>query len=95
MQNDIKNDGTANLSVRGVSASTMGALRQRASRDGASVNSLVVKLLDQALGRAPGAGRLQTFDDLDALAGSWSPEEAEAFASATHSFASIDPAQWR
>ncbi len=95
MQNDIKSDGAGNLSVRGVSASTMGALRQRASRDGASVNSLVVKLLDQALGRAPGAGRLQTFDDLDTLAGSWSAEDAQAFAADTQSFTTIDPAQWR
>lgn len=95
MQNDIKNDGASNLSVRGLSASTMGALRQRASRDGASINSMVVRLLDQALGRAPGGGRLQTFDDLDALAGSWTAEEAEAFAADTRAFATIDPALWR
>ncbi|MEY3973819.1 MAG: hypothetical protein RIS59_180 [Pseudomonadota bacterium] len=95
MQNDIKNDGTANLSVRGISPATMGALRQRALRDGSSINSVVVRLLDQGLGRPPAAGRLQTFDDLDALAGSWTAEEAEAFAADTRGFTTIDPAQWR
>jgi hypothetical protein len=95
MQNDIKSDSIANLSVRGVSADTMGALRRRAAREGGSVNSLVVRLLDQSLGRAPAAGRLHPFDDLDALAGSWSAEEAGEFAAATREFATVDPMQWR
>lgn len=95
MQNNIKSDGMANLSVRGVSADTLGALRQRATREGGSVNSLVVRLLDQSLGRAPAAGRLHAFDDLDALAGCWSRAEADEFAAATQAFAAIDPLQWR
>jgi hypothetical protein len=37
----------------------------------------------------------QRFDDLDALKGIWSKQDADAFGSATADFAQVAPALWK
>lgn len=79
----------ANLSLRGLDRSTLSRLKSSARRRGVSVNRLIVETLQQQY--SAGTGK---FDDLDALAGTWTKAEGEAFAAAVAPFAEIDPALW-
>lgn len=78
----------ANVLLRGLDPSTLSRLRAQARRRGISVNRLIVETLQ----REHAGG--QTFDDLDALAGSWSRAEADAFAAAVAPFSEIDAKLW-
>ncbi len=49
----------------------------------------------QGAGTANQPDTLRKFDDLDALAGTWSDEEAEAFERNTAAFAEVDAALWK
>lgn len=85
----------SNLSIRGLDRAVLATLKSMASRQGSSVNALVLRLIDQGLGRAPGKSVLQRFDDLDALAGAWSESEAAEFSAYTEAFGKIDQDQWK
>jgi len=84
-----------NLSVRGVDPSTLASLKAIAATEGVSVNTLVLRLIDRGLGKAPGKPATRRHDDLDALVGAWSAEQATAFEAATGPFREIDPELWR
>jgi hypothetical protein len=79
----------ANLSLRGLDRSTLSRLKSNARRRGISVNRLIVETLE----RQYSAGTT-TFDDLDALASTWTKAEGDAFAAAVAPFADIDPGLW-
>lgn len=85
----------SNLSVRGLDPETLAALKALATREGASVNATVVRLLEHGLGTGPAKPRLRRHHDLDALAGIWSEEDAEAFDAAIAPFETIDPDLWK
>ena len=65
----------------------------KAEHEGSSLNSLVLRLL-QGAGTSIEPGILKKYDDLDALAGTWSDEEALAFERNTAAFAEVDAALW-
>jgi hypothetical protein len=69
------------LTVRGLDAALEQRLHAEARRRGLSVNRTTLDLLRQAVGLAPRTPRPETgpFTDLDHLAGTWTPEEAQAF----------------
>jgi len=84
------------MSIRGLDEQVLAKLKAQAARQGSSLNSLVLRLLqgtnsDQATPSRPP----QTFDDLNALAGTWSPEDAAVFARNTAPFAEVDATLWR
>ncbi len=83
-----------NLSIRGLDATALSELKARAAREDASVNSLVLRLIDQGLGRQPAKPARQRHGDLDDLAGAWSPEDAAEFERATAGFGTIDRGLW-
>lgn len=84
----------SNLSIRGLDEKALAELKSRAALEKASVNALVVRLIEQGLGRR--ALMLPSrHDDLDALAGCWSDEEAAAFEQATQPFDEVDPTLWK
>ncbi len=83
----------ANLSLRGVDPRALAELKIRAGKENASVNALVLTLIDQGLGRAKPAR--QRHDDLDALAGSWLQDEAAEFKRATAPFSKVDARLWK
>lgn len=85
----------ANLSIRGLDARAFTELKSRAARQGASVNTLVLRLIEQGLGLKHAKPALARHDDLDALAGSWGAEDGAAFDNATAAFAEIDGALWK
>ena len=79
----------ANLSLRGLDATTLSQLKTSARRRKLSVNRLIVETL-----REQYAVGSQVFDDLDMLAGAWSRAEAAAFETAIAPFAEIDVKLW-
>jgi hypothetical protein len=85
----------ATMSIRGLDDKALSTLKQRAERAGESLNKLVVRLLEEGAG-GPGKSRsLQKFDDLDALAGTWTTQQAKAFDRDTKPFGEVDPALWK
>ena len=80
----------ANLSIRGLDAKTLAELKARAARENASVNTLVLHLIEQGLGHRRAKPALRRHDDLDALAGSWRRNEGADFERATAPFSRVD-----
>ncbi len=83
----------ASMSIRGLDDQTLTRLKNQAAQEGSSLNSLVLRLL-HGTDAAMHPGALKKFDDLDALAGTWSDEEAQAFERSTAAFAEVDAALW-
>lgn len=81
----------ATMSIRGLDDQALARLKGQAEQEGSSLNSLVLRLLQ---GTAVQPSTLKKFDDLDALAGTWSDEEAQEFERNTAAFAEVDPALW-
>jgi hypothetical protein len=85
----------ASMSIHGWDAKVLSRLRRRAEREGTSLNSLVVRILQEDSGAPRAAKALVKFDDLDALAGTWTIQEARAFERDTAAFSEVDPALWK
>jgi len=84
-----------NLSIRGLDDKSLAALKRRAAQEDASVNTLVLRLIEQGLGLRRAKPALIRHDDLDALAGSWDSEEARDFERATAPFTKVDAGLWK
>ncbi len=82
------------LSVRNLDAEALRRLKNSAMEEGASVNSLVVRLIETATGVRPEAPANRVYHELDALAGTWSEDDAEAFARAVAVLDQPDQALW-
>ena len=78
-----------NLSLRGVDEPTLARIKASAKRRKVSVNRLIVETL-----RAQFGGGEKGFDDLDELAGKWTPAQAQAFDAAVAPFGEIESALW-
>jgi hypothetical protein len=85
----------ATMSIRGLDDKALSRLKRRAEREGSSLNSLVVRLLQEEVGAAGKRRLLQKFDDLDALAGTWTSQQARAFERDTAAFSEVDPSLWK
>lgn len=84
----------ATMSIRGLDDQVLTQLKRRASQEGSSLNNLVLRLL-QGSDKPAQAQIIEKYDDLDALAGTWSDEDSADFARNTAAFAELDPAQWQ
>lgn len=78
-----------NLSVRGLDTATLARIRSVARRRRVSVNRVIVETL-----REQYAAGQPEYHDLDALAGTWSKEEAEEFEAAIAPFGEVDAELW-
>lgn len=83
----------ATMSIRGLDDQALSRLKRQAKQEGSSLNSLVLRLL-QGTGTSIQSSALKKFDDLNALAGTWSAEEAQAFELNTAAFSEVDAALW-
>ncbi len=83
----------ATMSIRGLDDKALARLKLQAEQEGSSLNSLVVRLL-QGNDTTAQPQALRKFDDLDALAGTWSDADAQAFEQGTAAFAEVDAALW-
>ena len=79
----------AAISVRGLDDAQLRNLKAQARRQGVSLNRLVLQRITEAV---PGPN--QSHDDLDALAGTWTQEDAEAFGAAIAPLEQIDSDLW-
>lgn len=93
--NDITGCIMPDISVRGIDPAVFAELKARARSENASVNALVLKLIDQGLGRRRGKPLRQRHGDLDSLAGTWKKDQAAEFARASAAFGKIDPELWK
>ncbi len=84
-----------NLSIRGLDDKALAALKKRAAKENASVNTLVLRLIEQGLGLRRAKPALTRHDDLDALAGSWRKSDATEFERATAAFSKVDAKLWK
>ena len=82
-----------NLSIRGLDDEATTQLKEDAKRHGKSINCHAKDLLQNALGRQV-RGR-QVDDDLDALAGTWTEEDALQFQAHLECMQQVDEALWR
>ncbi len=70
------------------------SIRQHARQKRISLNKAVISLLEEHLGIVEKKAQVE-YDDLDALAGSWSETEAAAFDTALAKQRAIDPNLWK
>ena len=88
-------DIMTNLSIRGLDAKALAELKARAAREDASVNTLVLRFIEQGLGHRRAKPALRRHEDLDALAGSWRKNEGVDFERATAPFGKVDSKLWK
>jgi hypothetical protein len=82
------------MTIRGLDELTMKALKEKAKQEGMSVNSTLVKLLQEELGLRK-KKRIVVHNDLDVLAGTWSDKDYKEFQKKTEDFEKIDDTAWK
>jgi plasmid stability protein len=84
----------ATMTLRGVDEKTVEVLKERAKREGSSVNAVTLRLLRESLGLEK-KKRSVVYADLDHLAGTWSKEEVAEFERNTAVFEKVDEEIWK
>ena len=82
------------MTLRGIDDRIAGALKDRARKENASVNTVMLKILKESLGLEK-KKRSALYDDLDHLAGTWSEQDAAEFERATAVFETVDADMWK
>jgi hypothetical protein len=85
---------TSSFNLRGVSPQVMTTLKQEAKKCNISVNSLILKLIEQGIGFSGKPKRVK-HHDLDFLIGNWSPRESKEFDESVKVFEKIDDELWK
>ena len=81
------------MTIRGFDDQTIKALKERAKKEGTSVNAAIVKLVQEELGLKK-KKRIVVHNDLDHLAGTWSDKEYKEFQKRIKDFERIDETMW-
>jgi hypothetical protein len=82
------------ITIPDVDDATATWLAEEARRRGVSVEKVAGVLLRRGLEWERHRAALPTYHDLDALAGTWSEDEAAAFLLAIADFEQVDPSLW-
>jgi plasmid stability protein len=82
------------MTIRGLDDLTIRALKEKAKQEGMSVNSTLVKLLQEELGLKK-KKRTVVYNDLDYLAGTWSDKDFREFKKKIEDFEKIDETTWK
>jgi hypothetical protein len=83
------------LTVSQLDADTIAWIRQESQRTGTPVEVIIRQLIYRGLEVERQKSRPQRFHDLDALAGTWSAEDAADFHRAIEDFQQIDTTLWQ
>ena len=83
------------LTVRGFDPALARRIREVAKARGLSLNQAAVLLIRQGAGLAPAETPACVGDSMNALIGTWSPEEEEEFRRAVRPFEEVDPDFWK
>ncbi|HXV21673.1 MAG TPA: hypothetical protein VD811_11875 [Desulfuromonadales bacterium] len=84
----------ATMTLRGIDEKTAEALKERAQKEGTSVNAVTLRLIRESLGLDK-RKRNVIYSDLDHLAGTWSQEQASEFERNTAVFEKVDEEIWK
>jgi hypothetical protein len=85
---------SASMTVRGMDEKTSAVLKEKARRDGISINALTLRIIRKGLGLDRKNTSI-THDDLDYLAGTWSDTDVSDFEQATSVFEEVDESLWK
>lgn len=81
------------MTLRGIDDLLADTLKEQARQKGVSLNTLALQLIRKAVGLDK-PKRVNLYDDLDSLAGTWCAENEAEFQNATSSLSSIDKDLW-
>ncbi len=81
------------LTLRGIDDDLDQKIREKSKLNGESINKTALKLIKSALG-LQGSKPFPVYHDLDALAGTWTKEEAEEFKDAVKELDEIEKDMW-
>lgn len=84
---------TSNFNLRKITPKAMLLLKKEAIKQNLSINTLLLKIIDQGLGITHSTKKT-IFHDLDYLAGTWSSKEKKEFDENIKSFDNIDEELW-
>ena len=82
------------MTIRGLDDLTVKALKQKAKKEGSSINAALIRLVQENLGII-NKKRTVVYNDLDYLAGTWSDKDCKEFLQATADFEKIDKDLWK
>jgi hypothetical protein len=83
------------VTLRNLPPELVRVIRQKANEKRTSVNKAVISLLEESVGIRRKEKDTSLHHDLDALAGTWTKEEAEGFEKALAQQRAIDPDLWK
>lgn len=84
----------ATMTLRGIDERIAAVLKEKARKEGTSVNALMLRILKESLGIEK-KKRGAVYDDLDHLAGTWSKKDAAEFERVTSVFEKVDEDMWK
>lgn len=83
------------VTLRNLSPELTRIIRRRATEQRTSITKAVIGLLEEATGIRPMYRRRVLYHDLDALAGTWTNEDAIAFEENLGRLRQVDPELWK
>lgn len=84
----------SSFNLRGIPHQVMVTLKLEAKKNNMSVNSLIIKMIEQGVGFGSKPKRV-VHHDLDFLIGSWSSQESKEFDKSIEIFEKIDEELWK
>ena len=82
------------ITIRGIDNEIAKALKERAKKEDASINSIVLRIVKEALGLQK-KKRTIIYTDLDHLAGTWDKKDYVEFQRKVADFETIDKNIWK
>ncbi len=82
------------ITIRGIDETTARILKERAKKEGISVNAVLLKTLRESLGLEK-KRRVDIHKDLDHLAGTWSGKDFAEFQKKIADFEIVDEKMWK
>ncbi|RJQ46345.1 MAG: hypothetical protein C4538_07020 [Nitrospiraceae bacterium] len=82
------------MTIRGLDDMTIKALREKAKREGTSINAALLKMLRKELGIEKKRHTV-VYNDLDHLAGTWGKKDYAEFQKNVKDFEKIDENMWK
>jgi hypothetical protein len=83
------------LKVNNIDDTTAQWIKEESKRRGIEVEQVILELIHKGLNIERGPAQLQTYHDLDALAGTWNEEQAKEFMNAISDFEKPDDHLWQ
>ena len=83
------------ITVRGIEPEVAASLKEVASRQGTSVNRIVLEMIHKELGMEREKKYFRRYNDLDGLFGKWSEEEFQQISGAIEHNRQVDSELWK